>query len=303
MEKSLIRRNAGFTLIELLVVIAIIAILAAILFPVFAQAKDAAKKAASISNMKQVALAGVMYANDSDDVFTPMVEDNARANAADGIDYDASWMLKLQPYVKSLRLFYSPNARNQTDPALTTTPRRSNGIITSYGMLPRWRYAFAADPGPSQMWRTGYGTALMDGIGGYQRDPSISNPYYGGGGCAGGGAAAKVVPSLSQGQIPRISETALFFDAEGWEYGFLCTNVAPWPIDAAPPASQYSGVNFAGRYNYEGIQQVGGVPYKVGQGAIAFADGSVKAMKTSKFFETFVTTSGLRAFRYQYSAE
>jgi len=64
------RPNIGqraFTLIELLVVIAIIAILAAILFPVFAQAKNAAKQAATISNLKQNALAVVMYANDYDD--------------------------------------------------------------------------------------------------------------------------------------------------------------------------------------------------------------------------------------------
>ncbi len=57
----------AFTLIELLVVIAIIAILAAILFPVFAQAKMAAKKSVDLSNMKQQGLAIVMYANDYDD--------------------------------------------------------------------------------------------------------------------------------------------------------------------------------------------------------------------------------------------
>jgi len=59
----------AFTLIELLVVIAIIAILAAILFPVFAQAKLAAKKASSISNQKQLGLALIMYANDYDDMY------------------------------------------------------------------------------------------------------------------------------------------------------------------------------------------------------------------------------------------
>ncbi|RYD72127.1 MAG: prepilin-type N-terminal cleavage/methylation domain-containing protein, partial [Verrucomicrobiaceae bacterium] len=57
------RRNA-FTLIELLVVIAIIAILAAILFPVFAQAKAAAKKTADLSNQKQIATANLMYSGD-----------------------------------------------------------------------------------------------------------------------------------------------------------------------------------------------------------------------------------------------
>ncbi|HMS55647.1 MAG TPA: prepilin-type N-terminal cleavage/methylation domain-containing protein [Fimbriimonadaceae bacterium] len=62
------RRIKAFTLIELLVVIAIIAILAAILFPVFAQAKEAAKKTQCVSNTKQAALAAMMYANDTDDV-------------------------------------------------------------------------------------------------------------------------------------------------------------------------------------------------------------------------------------------
>src|ERR1700744_1865565 len=61
--------SAAFTLIELLVVIAIIAILAAILFPVFAQAKAAAKKTASLSNNKQQCLALLMYGNDYDDLF------------------------------------------------------------------------------------------------------------------------------------------------------------------------------------------------------------------------------------------
>src|SRR6185503_3971795 len=62
-------RRGAFTLIELLVVIAIIAILAAILFPVFAQAKNAAKKTASLSNMKQIILAAQMYLPDYDDSY------------------------------------------------------------------------------------------------------------------------------------------------------------------------------------------------------------------------------------------
>ncbi|RYG86181.1 MAG: prepilin-type N-terminal cleavage/methylation domain-containing protein, partial [Alphaproteobacteria bacterium] len=63
------QRSKAFTLIELLVVIAIIAILAAILFPVFAQAKEAAKKTQCLSNTKQVGLAVMQYVGDTDGVY------------------------------------------------------------------------------------------------------------------------------------------------------------------------------------------------------------------------------------------
>jgi prepilin-type N-terminal cleavage/methylation domain-containing protein/prepilin-type processing-associated H-X9-DG protein len=93
------RKNQAFTLIELLVVIAIIAILAAILFPVFAQAKDAAKKTVDLSNHKQIALATIMYMNDSDDLTPPNKWPNWYATAA-----------KIYPYAKSRALFTNPKS-------------------------------------------------------------------------------------------------------------------------------------------------------------------------------------------------
>jgi prepilin-type N-terminal cleavage/methylation domain-containing protein/prepilin-type processing-associated H-X9-DG protein len=89
-NRSAARR--GFTLIELLVVIAIIAILAAILFPVFAQARESARKASCTSNMKQIGLAMIMYAGDFDETL-PWAASNA-------LTPTRTWYDLVEPYVK-----------------------------------------------------------------------------------------------------------------------------------------------------------------------------------------------------------
>ena len=97
-------KRSGFTLIELLVVIAIIAILAAILFPVFAQAKDAAKKTQTISNVKQLTLATLMYSGDADDKFPAGYRfDRSSQDCFVGIDFTTfhAWTEFIYPYVKS----------------------------------------------------------------------------------------------------------------------------------------------------------------------------------------------------------
>jgi len=91
----------AFTLIELLVVIAIIAILAAILFPVFAQAKLAAKRTVDLSNLKQITLSLIMYSNDYDDAGPNVREELAGTG---GIDDDAQspvWKDEVLPYIKN----------------------------------------------------------------------------------------------------------------------------------------------------------------------------------------------------------
>lgn len=98
----------AFTLIELLVVIAIIAILAAILFPVFAQAKDAAKKTQSISNMKQFGTAIMMYAADYDDMLSQSAYPQRVTTPTPGIQIISVYDL-MQPYMKNLQILVSPS--------------------------------------------------------------------------------------------------------------------------------------------------------------------------------------------------
>ncbi|HZT41794.1 MAG TPA: DUF1559 domain-containing protein [Chthonomonadaceae bacterium] len=86
-------QKKGFTLIELLVVIAIIAILAAILFPVFAQAREKARQATCISNLKQIDLATLMYVQDYDETWFPVWSPQP-----DGAGH---WYFKVSPYIKA----------------------------------------------------------------------------------------------------------------------------------------------------------------------------------------------------------
>src|SRR5215472_10879429 len=103
-------KKRGFTLIELLVVIAIIAILAAILFPVFAQAREKARQTSCLSNEKQLALAIMMYVQDYDEHF-PIYE-YPFLNALNDppfdppvIDATVGWNEEIYPYIKNVQLF------------------------------------------------------------------------------------------------------------------------------------------------------------------------------------------------------
>ncbi|CAN5699187.1 hypothetical protein BH11ARM2_BH11ARM2_06380 [soil metagenome] len=166
-------KRKAFTLIELLVVIAIIAILAAILFPVFAQAKAAAKKTSDLSNQKQIATANLLYSGDVDDVFAANGEGLLPAGAGSwttlqpwtgwGGDVFApygagagapapgtplgfmdplatqNWGRSLFPYIKSMDLLVSPGAQDDGDAKWAPVRTLPAGVTgpsgrTSYAM-------------------------------------------------------------------------------------------------------------------------------------------------------------------------
>jgi len=195
----------AFTLIELLVVIAIIAILAAILFPVFAQAKVAAKKTSVLSNSKQFGTSQMLYATDADDLFSP------------AISYDdqwamTSWAVLCQPYIKNVGLLMDPF----TPAKLTDNPF----ILNAQWGMPTRRIASSICPtsandlsscamgvyNPNALTQiTGGEKWGRDGIGGVNLAPGTwmwSSSYYKGG-----------TPSLSNTAIARPADTVLITQA------------------------------------------------------------------------------------------
>lgn len=161
----------AFTLIELLVVIAIIAILAAILFPVFAQAKEAAKKASTLSNFKQIGTAFQIYLGDTDDRF-PLSHGRDEAALTDRFDFyhhvpanwenqapfntaqriaeeNQFWANSISPYVKNNDMYQQLGMATTVNAgagyAFTVRPRAKMGM-TYNGMLHSWSGTTITEP-------------------------------------------------------------------------------------------------------------------------------------------------------------
>jgi len=183
----------GFTLIELLVVIAIIAILAAILFPVFAQARAKARQASCLSNHKQLGTASLMYVQDYDEQFNPdwyfcstgtdcnplLSEPGANANITGLSRLMAFWPSLLQPYIKNWDVIKCPSA----NPAAWTKYLPGSMAAGDWGS-------------------TGVGFGAENS---YGYNGAWISPHY---------ASNWAVPSpVSDAGIPRVSSTVLFCDA------------------------------------------------------------------------------------------
>ena len=125
-------KTKAFTLIELLVVIAIIAILAAILFPVFAQAKMAAKKSQGIAHVKQLGTANILYMADFDDNFV------LASRTDGGTNTQFIWMFMIYPYTKNLDIFRNP--QGEPNPGAAGDPFYASFwkyVGGTYGSIPR----------------------------------------------------------------------------------------------------------------------------------------------------------------------
>ncbi len=143
-------RQRAFTLIELLVVIAIIAILAAILFPVFAQARDKARQTACLSNCKQIGLAISMYANDYDETifWQKAWDEQADLGAGSwGPNYKSyvRWPFAHAPYIKNSDVFKCPSDKGTPD-------ARHICKAPGGGSCSPWHISY----GPNLMMMTGY---------------------------------------------------------------------------------------------------------------------------------------------------
>ncbi|MDX1931698.1 MAG: DUF1559 domain-containing protein [Capsulimonadales bacterium] len=270
----------AFTLIELLVVIAIIAILAAILFPVFAQARDKARQANCISNSKQLGLCLLQYVQDYDETF-PL---NAAEYPGQRYIYDYTWVKNVQPYVKNLQVFICPNGKmspvlssadvdpstditRSGDVGVTTRPR--GGPIVSYGMTARAYYTgFSSEcEGAPCYYANEYngGVALYDGIGGYKADPNSSMEC---------GGPAYEAPSLGLAAIARPAEYVLLEETSRYDTG-ACSGF----ISYLRPRHNNGGTFVSPTYG----DLVG-----KGLATITFSDGHVKPMRGEQLYDIIV---------------
>jgi len=248
------KNRFGFTLIELLVAIAIIAILAAILFPVFGRARENARRTSCQSNLKQMGLSFVQYAQDYDETMVAQRYGNATCGGfTGGAALTApgcgtyKWMDALYPYIKNNQIFVCPSTRNST-----------NSDYVPYASM-------TSTSTPTQRYGTyavnmSYYSSTTDA-----RNPPISVQYSSG---------TFDLRTLAELQAP--STTILVADAGGQEYG----------MGVDPPNGANGIFGDIGGFRYFGVTTTQFfVERHLETSSVLFADGHVKALKANAIAE------------------
>ncbi|MCG9895012.1 MAG: prepilin-type N-terminal cleavage/methylation domain-containing protein [Fimbriimonadaceae bacterium] len=203
----------GFTLMELLVVIAIIAILAAILFPVFAQAKSAAKKTVAVSNLKQIGTAVLMYAGDNDDVYPRTMDTSSGFPETISWWAVANYQRALEPYMKNGR-----------------------GGINERGLAPGkgsvWFDPSDPDRGTSIMWGSFANSGFMTGM--HRNGSTIDDPSGTVYSALRIGNWARAVGAVVPNPLPVSDPNDPFWSSEFFD---ICFD--PWTADRDNTASPY----------------------------------------------------------------
>jgi len=299
------RAKSGFTLIELLVVIAIIAILAAILFPVFAQAREKARQTSCISNEKQCTLAILQYVQDYDENY-PLVGCPQWGNDPTGYLYPFgyrtySWQNLVQPYVKNWGVFICPDSSMVNGNELAS-------------MDPFQNYAFMMNAGVHgyanyiDYWWTGSGVAAAwNALGGASTD--IQDGW-------GSSSVTVATPSATLASVAAPANMTLITEGgefSGWTdypYQYPTGNGAEWG-SGSTYSSDYTNYRSAGPVGFHMITGSGEFDKwcwqfqnnEVAYIVVGFADGHVKTMPMHAYMGTRLTAAGQRVLQYLWPPE
>lgn len=289
------RTRQGFTLIELLVVIAIIAILAAILFPVFAQAKEAAKKTVGLSNIKQQNLAVIMYTGDADDTF-PLASVNDWGDLS-----NRQWPGLVYPYAKSMDIFLNPQGVPNPGYRANAADDSWHFIGGHYGTIPVSGFKkitnYVAKDMPINQ-ALGIVGAVHNGVMGWGAPPP--------GGTVGCWGTCDWVstPSRSTSSLSDVAAQGLIFDAGAFEADYT-TRAAGEEVGTCANRPYSPGGDTIGgatpRWNggVKSCSEIRGVPpgdrYSLpldqarkilkGLTTVGFSDGSGKALPLTRLYE------------------
>lgn len=282
--------RSAFTLIELLVVIAIIAILAAILFPVFAQAKAAAKDTAALSNVKQMSTAHLMYAADYDDSFALMVTNPFTVDASN-TSVQGPWQGLIRPYTKNMQLTYHPKS-----PAPAASDAQK--------WIKEWQFWGVVPRAAALLNKNASGQIFINDATLTQSIPSYLDGPFGAGITAASYQNTVTAPSLTQTAIENISEVVMVAESTSYDMA--------WGRNAVVGAGQVGifcgGAYAATQMAYGGSVVVGGPTarkspiggdgisgcvYQRGKTTYAATDGSAKAVDyRGGMFQRTTTSSG-----------